>query len=158
MKTETFTKLDGYLNRPSELREAIAEYIRSLGITPTEQYVIVFEYLLKNRTHPTVDEIYHSISRSVSDISRSRIYSILDILGRIGAINVVGFDKYTIHYDSNTAPHAHFLCEKCGDVSDLKMCENVSHMMEQYPDVSFRKVQLLFSGLCAKCLAEEGIN
>ena len=55
--------------------ENIGEYLKSHNIKPSYQRMKIFEYLLNNRTHPTVDEIYQTLVKEIPTLSKTTVFS-----------------------------------------------------------------------------------
>ncbi len=91
--------------------ESYSEYIRnrliskSLKVTP--QRLVVFECLLRLKSHPTADEITTYIRAENPNISKGTIYNILDTLVESGLIVRVKTDKDKMRYDAVLEKHHH---------------------------------------------------
>ncbi len=59
------------------------------------------------------------------------------------------FDRY----DARTEPHEHFVCEVCGNYSDLPIPENLNldNLMKNYTGLSIHSHRLEFYGVCVQC-------
>ena len=56
------------------MREQAIERLKSLGIRPSEQRIVILEYLLGHRTHPTVETIYSELSPKMPTLSKTTVY------------------------------------------------------------------------------------
>ena len=89
--------------------------------------------------HPTADWIYQKLTPFKED----------------GLIISVGVVEGQERLDGTTAPHAHFICSKCGCVLDV---EDVEQDAQLDFDVSKRircqidSHDLVFHGICEECL------
>lgn len=155
MKTKTLEQLKIYENEPRELRVALGEYIKSFDITPNKQYVKLLEYLLKNdEKHPSVDDIYLGLSSEFPELSRSRVYTILDLLSRAGVVRRIQVGKDQLYYDGITTPHAHLICKKCGGIENVDIKKDLISFADVSEDIQIDSVKVLFSGLCAECVSD----
>ncbi|MBP3440015.1 MAG: transcriptional repressor [Tidjanibacter sp.] len=128
------------------------EHLEKFGIRPSVQRVAVMDYLLKHRTHPTVDEIYQALAPQIPTLSRTTVYNTLHLLYKHGAILVVVIDGITAHFDGYTHPHAHFLCTECGKVYDVEL-KDPSFIEHNAPEnaAEIRDAQLYYKGICKEC-------
>ncbi len=122
------------------------------GIKPSVQRMAVMGYLLENRTHPTVDEIYNALVGSMPTLSKARVYNTLKLLVEKGAALQVNIDGRGACYDGYTDPHAHFLCRCCGKVFDFILKRpRLERLTEAPEDFSIDTAALHFQGTCPDC-------
>lgn len=120
----------------------------------SRQREAIKEYLAGTTSHPTADTIYENIKKVYPNISLGTVYRNLNFLVEHGEVLKLSCDDERDHYDANTAPHHHFYCRCCHQVTDL-------------PLPSFRPDDLLdgytfpgqidtcvtyFIGTCSSCL------
>ncbi|MBO5373084.1 MAG: transcriptional repressor [Lachnospiraceae bacterium] len=77
------------------------------------------EYLDTHRTHPTAETVYLDIKQEFPNISLGTVYRNLNLLADMGEILRLSSGNGPDHYDGNTAPHCHFMCNECGKVLDI---------------------------------------
>jgi Fur family peroxide stress response transcriptional regulator len=70
------------------LKEKLAG-LNEKGSTLTIQRHAVLEHLYENRTHPTVEEICHSLKEKFSTISNGTVYNTLELLKNHGLIQEI---------------------------------------------------------------------
>ncbi|MCD8103327.1 MAG: transcriptional repressor [Alistipes sp.] len=151
MNSEVLKRLEGCAGDPCMLRSAIREYIATLGIDPSEDYVSVLEYLYTDGRHPTADEVHNALSPENPGMTRTKVHTILEILSKLGAVKVIQIDKYNTHYDGDTTPHGHFICSKCGEVINVPVTGDVTTVVGLPQGASVSEVQLLCIGECRHC-------
>lgn len=95
------------------------EHLAAKGIHASQQRIAIMDYLLRNRTHPTADEIYLALSRSMPTLSKTTVYNTLKLFESQGAVLALCIDEKNLRYDAYTHSHAHFRCRCCGGVFDL---------------------------------------
>ena len=49
------------------------------GIHPSVQRIAIMDYLIKHRTHPTVDEVYTALSDEIPTLSKTTVYNTLKL-------------------------------------------------------------------------------
>ena len=71
--------------------------------------------------HPTADWIYQKLKPIYPDLSLGTVYRNIARFKEDGLIISVGVVEGQERLDGTTAPHAHFICSKCGCVWMWKM-------------------------------------
>jgi Fe2+ or Zn2+ uptake regulation protein len=126
----------------------IVEVFKSKGLRATPQRIAVYRYLCENATHPTVDDVYNSLSEDNPSFSKTTIYNSLETLEAQGLITSVKIDNERIHYDANINLHGHFLCAKCKTIYDFDIKDIIFSGLDGF-DILKRDVY--YSGLCPEC-------
>lgn len=158
MNTDVLERLNNCAGDTRKRQEAIREYIISLGINPTDEYVAVLEFLCTHEAHPNVDEIFSALNPTMPALSRTRIYSILEILAKLEAIRVVQVENNEMYYDTDPSPHGHFVCSSCGDIVDMPLSKNVDCVAKLPIGALLNTVQLLCMGECKSCQQRKNLN
>ncbi|MBW2568510.1 MAG: transcriptional repressor [Deltaproteobacteria bacterium] len=134
-----------------DLKKKIAG-LQGKKVTLTIQRHAVLEYLYKNRTHPTVEEIYTNLKAKYSVISKATVYNTLDFLKKHDTIKEITIEKGKARFDYKIEPHHHFFCRKCGYICDLdvKGCALAGKkMMDGHKIEELRQYVI---GICSECL------
>lgn len=156
MKERTLSDFKDFIDSPTELRVALGEYIKKFGIPPTSQYLKILKYLLINEGHPSAEDVYIALSPSVPELSRSRVYTILELFSSHGIINKITLEGDVTHYDADVGSATHFVCEYCGAIKDV-----IADSRErQYPtdlheSAVVEEILVVYKGMCEKCAAEK---
>jgi Fur family peroxide stress response transcriptional regulator len=120
----------------------------------------IMEAIQSTRCHPTAQWVYEQLKPRIPDLSLGTVYRNINLFMREGRLISVGVLNGEEHFDAFTAPHPHFVCERCGKVFDLpcpcgeapvSFAEDTGGFL---PD--FRKT--VFYGICPECAesAREG--
>lgn len=144
-----------------EMNERIDTLIRKLresGLRITPQRIEIIRMLLELSTHPSADAVYRQVRLRHPSISLATVYSTLDMLARLGALQEVGgsgerrFDGRSLH------PHAHLVCRQCGEVTDMSLPSDWQDLRErgQSQDFCAEALQVTLTGLCAVCRSSSG--
>jgi len=102
----------------ARLRE-FEDCCRRHGLAVTIQRRVVFEALLRCRSHPTADEVYALAREELPAISRATVYRILETLARVGAIGKACHPGAATRYDPVIQQHHHLVCVRCNKVVDF---------------------------------------
>lgn len=120
--------------------------IADCGLRPSPQRIAVASYVLANRTHPTVDEIYTDIKATCPSLSKTTVYNTLRALVESNCIIELTIEPGTSRFDGTTSPHAHFRCNSCKRIFDIDMPH-----IPKLSDFDVSNVQVYLSGLCPCC-------
>lgn len=104
--------------------------------------------------HPSAEDIYESLQREHSDISRASVYRNLALFKEQGMITSLGTVNGIERFDGRTDSHAHFVCTVCGRVEDVCSAVPAEIAAEAEQSLSCRVncVQLMLCGICRKCI------
>ncbi|GFN34614.1 Fur family transcriptional regulator [Tepidimicrobium xylanilyticum] len=128
----------------------LIEYLTKHQIKPSTIRIKTLGYLLKNKNHPTVDDIYKSLKDEIPTLSKTSIYNTLDLFLEKGVVKILSLQEKELRYDIDTNIHAHFKCEKCGKLYDFPISPNF--FSEDSLDgfiVNDRDIHLY--GICKEC-------
>lgn len=131
--------------------ENVGVYLKENGIKPSYQRMKIFEYLMENKNHPTVDMIYKALSPEIPTLSKTTVYNTLNLFMEKNIARVIVIEENETRYDANTTVHGHFKCEKCGKIEDLDM--NLEHLNPNiFHGNKIEEYHLYFKGICKDCL------
>lgn len=120
----------------------------------SKQRDAIVAFLKTRKDHPTADMVYQEIRTIIPNISLGTVYRNLSLLSEQGDILRLACDGKMDHFDADTRPHYHFICNCCGCVQDVSF--PYSEQIDQDAGVNFPgKIlghSLLFEGYCEECL------
>ena len=88
--------------------------LKKRNISLSFQRLKVLEYLVQNRCHPTVDQIFTDLQKNISTLSKTTVYNTLRILVEAGLVRVITIEDNETRFDIVVENHGHFKCEACG--------------------------------------------
>lgn len=121
------------------------------NIKPSVQRTAVMEFLLNNKIHATVDEIYMALSPDMPTLSKTTVYNTLDLLVKNGAAQMLLIDEKNARYDADTSNHGHFFCESCGKVFDVFNLQPEIFKIPEHPTFKIKSVEISYKGICKNC-------
>jgi len=129
-----------------------ADRLRHRGIRPSQQRIRILETLAGTKEHPSADAIHGALSAELPTLSRTTVYSTLDLFAGKGVARRLALSGSELRYDADMRPHVHFRCRACGAVSDLDGARAPSppRAPEGYVVESS---QFYAEGLCPACAA-----
>jgi Fur family transcriptional regulator, peroxide stress response regulator len=96
--------------------DSLAKTLIGKNIKPSYQRIIILEYLLNKKNHPTVDKIYTDLAKEIPTLSKATVYNTLDLLKEANLTKVVTIENNETRYDAKVSSHGHFKCESCGKI------------------------------------------
>ena len=131
--------------------ENIGDYLKENGIKPSIQRIKIFEYLLRHHEHPTVDDIFKSLSSEIPTLSKTTVYNTLNIFVESQIVHEVIIEENEVRYDVKTGTHGHFKCKSCGEIYDFDI--DLSKLeLQKLGDVEIEETHFYLKGTCSKCL------
>lgn len=130
--------------------ENLQKELKNRNINLSYQRLKILEYLAQNQCHPTVDQIFTDLQKSISTLSKTTVYNTLKKLAEEGLVRVINIEDNETRYDINTEDHGHFKCENCGTIFDfsINMDLLVSSELENF---SVMDKNVYFKGICPQC-------
>ncbi|MDY6322917.1 MAG: transcriptional repressor [Succinivibrio sp.] len=111
--------------------------------------------LMRGRTdHPDASQIYGEVREHLPSVSLATVYRNLTQLVESGELAALEPGDGKTHFDPTVAPHAHFLCTRCGRVSDVKDADTqeLKAQAERSGAGRVDSVSVSFTGICEDCL------
>ena len=126
-------------------------YLRKFGIKPSVQRSAVMDFLLKNKIHPTIDEMYMALSPTMPTLSRTTVYNTLDLFVEKGVVRSLAIDERNTRYDVDISAHSHFMCKSCGKVHDIFGMDANMFQIPTNTDFKIDTVEISYFGFCKDC-------
>lgn len=143
-----------FIGRPmiklsNEAQNRLIQY----GIKPSVQRIAIMDYLLSNKTHPTVDEIYLALHPFIPTLSKTTVYNTLSLFVDKGAALCLGIELKNARFDGDISSHGHFLCSDCGDIHDV-FDISTEGLMNAVPEgFVLEDIHVYYRGRCKECQA-----
>ena len=120
------------------------------GIKPSIQRIQIFKFLMENKDHPTVKDIYKRISEKIPTLSKTTVYNSVKLFAEKGILNTIRTIEGEVRYDINADFHPHFRCKKCGSIYDLDSTI-IFEDKEEIDGHLIEEQHISYSGICRKC-------
>ncbi len=138
------------MNKTKELTvENFPAFCREHGLKCTAQRIAVFAAVRGSRSHPSVDETLAKVRKAVPTVTRDSVYRILNEFAALGLLTRLDALS-AARYDTCLDPHAHFICEVCGGITDYPLPADLT-LPTGMPS-GRRHVELRVSGVCNQCM------
>ena len=128
----------------------IKEYFNSKNMKPSYPRIKIFEYLINNLTHPTVDEIYLSLVNEIPTLSKTTVYNTLKLFVDHNLATLVSIEDIETRYDVAVHNHGHFKCNNCGNIYDFAV--DIDHIhVDDLNGFLIHEKQINLKGICRNC-------
>jgi Fe2+ or Zn2+ uptake regulation protein len=109
-------------NPPTESSETpLRLALEKAGWRYTRQRAAVFDYLRSVDSHPTAEQVYTAVRRSIPNISLATVYKALEALVEVKLAAKLADAEGPARYDCRSDEHYHLRCLKTGQVRDLSL-------------------------------------
>jgi len=134
--------------------------VRAAGLKLTPQRMAIVQEIACDPTHPTAQELFERLRRSMPTMSFATVYNTLDALSKASLCASLSLSPGPSRFDPNMDPHNHAVCDRCGLVRDVPCRAEPSAAEEEQgavvvPGFSVRTVEQIYRGLCAACAAQQ---
>jgi len=133
-------------------KPSFASELRTGKERMTAQKSFVFGYLKSVKTHPSAEVVYKEVRKKLPSISQGTVYRVLNNFKDKGEIQAIEAKDVT-HFDADISDHAHFICERCGNVFDvISECSECGLLKNKKTKVGLiKKYTINFYGICKNC-------
>jgi len=131
-----------------------ADRLNQRGIKPSVQRLAIYENLLGRLDHPTADCVWEDLIERIPTLSRTTVYTTLNLLCDKGLVLVVLGDCDKIHFDAITTQHAHFICAGCKCILNVGETSLVAEDFQIPKGTKIMGIKVCISGYCVQCLKE----
>ncbi|MBS4888423.1 MAG: Fur family transcriptional regulator [Anaerococcus vaginalis] len=134
-------------NKKFEIEKHI---LKKHGIRVSHQRLMILDFLVNNRNHPTADDIYKNLKSYDPIISQATVYNTLNLFVENNIVSELDFNQSRKRYDFYQKNHSHFICEKCGNILDLNVdIDNLK--LEELEGYKINSVDITIRGICPNC-------
>lgn len=97
----------------------IIKLLESKGVKPTIHRIIILDYLIKTKEHPTAETIFNKIKKDFPTISQATVYNTLEVLEKSGLVRPIKFQHENCRYDFVEDNHLHLYISDKNEIIDL---------------------------------------
>lgn len=121
------------------------------GIQPTNQRLIILDYLRKTPEHPSCENIYEELSKVYPIMNLTTIYNTVKLLVEKKIVSPIFLEK-KCHYGFVDKEHGHFICKKCKKIIDLDVELNPNENLKNF---IIDEQNISYLGMCSECVSEQ---
>jgi Fe2+ or Zn2+ uptake regulation protein len=101
----------------AELRQALEK----AGWRMTQQRAAIYDFLCSVDIHPTAEQVFVSVRKTIPKLSLATVYKALEALVDAGLASKLTDPAGCAHYDGRSDDHYHFRCLDSGEIRDLPL-------------------------------------
>lgn len=118
----------------------------------TKQLEQIWRTVKDDKSHPTADQVYDKVRKTLGRISLGTVYRNLQKLVADHKLQILMVGRAQ-HFDPLVERHQHFICETCDRVFDVMVDDHREIKPVKLPHVGFKVTshQLAFYGTCKHC-------
>ncbi|NTU94232.1 MAG: transcriptional repressor [Chlorobiaceae bacterium] len=133
--------------------EKFIDRCRQEGLKVTPQRIAIYEVLMGSKEHPSADTVFRKIASTHPTISFDTVNRTLLTFAGIGVIDMVESFSVSRRFDTDTSPHHHLHCTRCGHIVDfndpeldeVKIPAQIAH------ECKVTGVRMVVSCICPEC-------
>jgi len=127
----------------------------SRGLKNIRGRKIILRELEARKNHFSAENLYSSLTRKGTRVSRPTIYRILKLLERFRLIERFDIKKNCFYYEPVDPKkyHGHLICEQCGKIVDFP-CEKIEILKSEVAkekDFKLGNISIQVFGVCKSC-------
>lgn len=113
----------------------------------------IVELLRGTDQHPTAGRIYDHLKEDFPSLSLGTVYRNLAILVEQGTVRKLESGSTFDRYEINRGDHVHFVCERCGRITDLDIPElgRIEDAVRRHTGYAVTGQKVEVFGICAAC-------
>ncbi len=134
--------------------EKLIQKSKEKGLKLTPQRMVIFNILSEHDRHMTAEDIYREARAEYPMLSPATVYRNMEQLVEAGLLTHLDLGGPSTRYDTNLDEHHHFVCEKCGKITDVYLKEiryELDPEKSKLSDVRIDSPQLYLHGVCREC-------
>jgi Fur family ferric uptake transcriptional regulator len=136
-----------------ELTNETAARLQAAGLRATRPRLAVTEALRSLGGHHTADEVHAHLIKHGIAVPRTSVYNSLVTLAELGVVLRADVGPGAAVYEVADSWHHHFVCGRCGRVSDVPCVVGTKPCLTPGEDVGqIDEAQVIFRGTCRRCL------
>ena len=115
----------------------------------------IFNLICSTKSHPTAEWVYSRLKPEYPELSLGTVYRNITMFKQEGMIRSVGVIDGEERFDGDISDHSHFVCEICGQVTDIDCGGEISdNMIAEKNSVKITRRELTFYGKCKECISK----
>jgi Fe2+ or Zn2+ uptake regulation protein len=136
----------------------LSAVLHERGQRVTPQRLMINRALHELNRHVTADEVLHSVTERLPNVSAPTVYSTLELFEDLGVVRRLGVQHGAVVYDPRPEPHDHMVCDRCGKIEDLDGGTRLAGAIKRALEAGFepRRAEVRINGLCRDCASSAG--
>jgi Fe2+ or Zn2+ uptake regulation protein len=133
----------------------LSDALRARGGRVTPQRLAIARVVRETGGHVTAETVFGQVKERLPGVSLPTVYATLELLEELGQVRRVPAGSGAVLFDARTDTHDHFVCRRCGAVTDLDAHADRTASLAAAAELGLTPddAQMVVSGLCATCAA-----
>ncbi len=125
--------------------------LKEYNLKATPQRIYMIEEIEK-KGHIDIDDLYESLKNIFPYISLATVYKNINSMTENGFLTEVKIPKLKTRYELSKDDHAHLLCKKCGELTDISIDKEwITNNASEKSGYIIENTLVTFEGICPKC-------
>ncbi len=124
----------------------IVTLLQAHGIQPSSQRVAVAGYVLATTDHPSADQVFAIVKRTLPALARATVYNTLNLLVAKGLLRELILAEGRVVFDPKIEPHHHFVDDDTGVITDIGWHALEVKNVEHLAGLQVREYQVVLRG------------
>jgi Fur family peroxide stress response transcriptional regulator len=136
------------------------ELCKKFHLKVTPQRCAIYKNIIKAKTHPTADQMFHIVKKEFPNISYDTVNRTLLTFAEIGLVDVIPTKEGPRRFDPDMENHHHFHCVHCGGIVDFYSddFDNIRIPNRIQDDFVVYTKTVVLNGVCDKCRKKKGFK
>ncbi len=146
--------------KEDRIKKWFVDKCREYGMKVTPQRTLIFEILNSLNTHPTVTEVAREVALRSPNVSFDTVNRTLQTFAKMGLLHKVHGTGNGLRFDTNTLPHHHVQCIRCGRIVDIESPELDSIPVPKAVSARYKVLSkmVIFETVCDECSRNEELR
>lgn len=135
--------------------EKLSKYVKEHRLKSSSQRNVILSFMINNRKHHTVEELYDFIKKDNPEIGIATVYRTIRLLCDAKIVHEIriGNDETRYEVIEPAYHHDHLLCENCGTFVEISssIIENEQKKIANKHGFTLTNHSLILYGICQKC-------
>lgn len=133
------------------IMETYINILRSHDLKATPQRMLILE-IVEKFGHINIDELYEKVKEKYAQISLATIYKNINAMCDNGVLVELKLPNKKNVYEMAKEQHAHLLCTKCGNVTDVNIvADTLGEEIAKKHHFAIETKDVILKGICSKC-------
>lgn len=133
----------------------IIKLLEAKDIKPTIHRVIILDYLMQTKEHPTAEMIFSKIRQDFPTISLATVYNTLELLEKSGLVRSVKFQHENCRFDFAEEDHLHLYISDRNEIIDLYDRQLIEIIQQKLIEHKFKNFKLENISIEIRTLGEQ---
>jgi len=120
-----------------------------LKVTPQRLGILSF---MHKAGHINIEDLFTQLKKEFTSISLATLYKNIHAMLGVELLKEVQIPHEKPKYEITKTPHAHLLCQKCGNFEDIFLdVDTMLNNVAKQSNYELKESSIIYSGICPKC-------